>query len=73
MRITQTLLRVSCMEGVRRVREIEKKLMVIDIDYNPTGKEFVTSSYDRHVRIFPIDYVEGGKSREEYPQNENQT
>lgn len=36
---------------------------VLDVDYSPTGKEFVTGSYDRTVRIFP---VEGKTSREIY-------
>ncbi|CAI5968551.1 unnamed protein product [Closterium sp. NIES-65] len=36
---------------------------VMDIDYSPTGREFVTGSYDRTVRIFPYD---GIKSREVY-------
>jgi hypothetical protein len=33
---------------------------VLDIDYSPTGREFVAGSYDRTVRIF--DY-NGGHSR----------
>lgn len=33
----------------------------MDLDYAPTGKEFVTGSYDRTVRIFSIFE---GKSRE---------
>ncbi|KAL6553992.1 hypothetical protein OROMI_019665 [Orobanche minor] len=36
---------------------------VLDIDYSPTGREFVTGSYDRSVRIFPYN---GGHSREVY-------
>jgi WD40 repeat protein len=28
---------------------------VIDVDYSPTGKEFVSGSYDKTVRIFPAD------------------
>jgi len=39
---------------------------VIDIDYSPTGTEFVTGSYDRHIRIFPLEFVELPKSREVY-------
>lgn len=35
----------------------------MDIDYSPTGREFVTGSYDRTVRIF--DY-NAGHSREVY-------
>jgi len=36
---------------------------VLDIDYSPTGAEFVSGSYDRTIRIFPIDQ---GRSREVY-------
>ncbi|CAJ2652836.1 DDB1- and CUL4-associated factor 13-like [Trifolium pratense] len=36
---------------------------VLDIDYSPTGREFVTGSYDRSVRIFPYN---GGHMREIY-------
>ncbi|XP_058095796.1 uncharacterized protein LOC131241136 [Magnolia sinica] len=36
---------------------------VLDIDYSPTGQEFVTGSYDRTVRIFKYN---GGHSREIY-------
>ena len=36
---------------------------VIAIDYAPTGKEFVTGSYDRTIRIFPSDQ---GHAREIY-------
>ena len=35
----------------------------MDLSYAPTGKEFVTGSYDRTVRIFG---ARGGKSREVY-------
>lgn len=35
----------------------------MDIDYAPTGREFVSGSYDRTVRIFPVNT---GKSREVY-------
>jgi DDB1- and CUL4-associated factor 13 len=35
----------------------------MDIGYSPTGKEFVTGSYDRTVRIWRVD---SGKSREVY-------
>ena len=37
---------------------------VMDIDYSPTGKEFVTGSYDRTVRIFGNT---AGHSREVHP------
>lgn len=30
---------------------------VIDVDYAPTGKEFVTGGYDKSVRIFEADSV----------------
>ncbi|CAA6668560.1 unnamed protein product [Spirodela intermedia] len=36
---------------------------VMDIDYSPTGREFVTGSYGRTVRIFQYN---GGRSREIY-------
>lgn len=36
---------------------------VMDVDYSPTGREFVAGSYDRTVRIFPFN---GGHSREVY-------
>ena len=35
----------------------------MDLDYSPTGKEFVTGSYDKTMRIFKVD---SGKSREVY-------
>lgn len=37
-----------------------------NIDYSPSGTEFVTGSYDRHIRIFPLEFVEYAKSREVY-------
>ena len=36
---------------------------VMDVDYAPTGREFVSGSYDRTIRIFPYN---GGHSREVY-------
>ena len=36
---------------------------VIDICYAPTGREFVSGSYDRSLRIFGVDK---GRSREIY-------
>ncbi|KAM7292824.1 DDB1- and CUL4-associated factor 13 [Ixodes scapularis] len=36
---------------------------VMDVDYSPTGKEFVSGSYDKSVRIFTTDH---GHSREVY-------
>uniref|UniRef100_A0A8C2SNP6 DDB1- and CUL4-associated factor 13 n=1 Tax=Coturnix japonica TaxID=93934 RepID=A0A8C2SNP6_COTJA len=36
---------------------------VLDVDYSPTGKEFVSASFDKSVRIFPADK---GHSREVY-------
>ncbi|KXZ47814.1 hypothetical protein GPECTOR_32g426 [Gonium pectorale] len=36
---------------------------VMDVDYSPTGREFVAGSYDRSVRIFSVS---GGHSREVY-------
>jgi WD repeat and SOF domain-containing protein 1 len=35
----------------------------MDVAYSPTGREFVTGSYDRTVRIFRVNQ---GKSREVY-------
>jgi len=42
---------------------------VLDIDYSPTGKEVVTGSYDKTIRIFPMDSF---KSREVYFTNRMQ-
>lgn len=28
---------------------------VLDVDYSPTGKEFVSASFDKSIRIFPVD------------------
>lgn len=36
---------------------------VLDVDYSPTGKEFVSGSYDKTIRIFPLLH---GRSREIY-------
>jgi len=36
---------------------------VMDIDYSPSGKEFVSGSFDSTIRIFPINQ---GMSREVY-------
>ena len=36
---------------------------IMDLDYAPTGREFVTGSFDRTVRIFGFDQ---GRSREVY-------
>lgn len=36
---------------------------VMDVDYSPTGREFVAGGYDRSIRIFPAG---GGHSREVY-------
>jgi WD40 repeat protein len=36
---------------------------VMDVDFSPTGREFVAASYDRSVRIFPFNR---GHSREVY-------
>jgi len=36
----------------------------MDVDYSPTGREFVAGSYDRSVRIFGHT---GGRSREARP------
>jgi len=39
---------------------------VIDLDYSPTGREFVTGAYDSTIRIFPVDLLEANNSREVY-------
>ncbi|KZC13401.1 PREDICTED: DDB1- and CUL4-associated factor 13 [Dufourea novaeangliae] len=36
---------------------------VVDVDYAPTGKEFVTGSYDKSIRVFEVNK---GHSREVY-------
>jgi WD repeat and SOF domain-containing protein 1 len=36
---------------------------VLDVDFAPTGREFVTSSFDKTIRIFPFN---DGRSREVY-------
>lgn len=36
---------------------------VTDVDYSPTGKEFVSGSYDKSIRIFEVNK---GHSREIY-------
>jgi len=53
------------------MRKLDKAMMVhkdhvsavMDIAFSPTGREFVTGSYDRTVRIFKADC---GRSREVY-------
>ncbi|EPQ15835.1 DDB1- and CUL4-associated factor 13 [Myotis brandtii] len=36
---------------------------VLDVDYSPTGKEFVSASFDKSIRIFPVNK---SRSREVY-------
>ena len=36
---------------------------VLDIDFAPTGREFVSASFDKTIRIFPFN---DGRSREIY-------
>ncbi|KAF0991462.1 hypothetical protein HZS_4421 [Henneguya salminicola] len=36
---------------------------VLDVDFSPTGQEFVSASYDKSIRIYPLD---SKKSREVY-------
>lgn len=36
---------------------------VLDVDFAPTGREFVTASFDKTIRIFPFN---DGRSREVY-------
>jgi len=38
-------------------------MAVLDVDYSPTGQEFVSGSFDKSIRIFPR---EAGHSREVY-------
>ncbi|KAJ0065906.1 hypothetical protein NL108_000153, partial [Boleophthalmus pectinirostris] len=53
------------------MRNLEQPVMVhmdhvsavLDIDFSPTGKEFVSASFDKTIRIFPKN---GGHSREVY-------
>lgn len=53
------------MRNLRRPRQIHKDHIsaVIDVDYSPTGKELVSGSYDKTIRIFG---TEEGRSREVY-------
>jgi len=37
--------------------------VILDIDFSPTGREFVTASFDKTIRIFPYN---DGRSREVY-------
>ncbi len=48
---------------VSRLSDEDHVAAVISLDYSPTGREFVTGSYDRTVRIFPST---GGHAREVY-------
>ncbi len=36
------------------------RFAVLDVDYSPTGREFVSGSFDKTIRIFPVDQ---GRSR----------
>ena len=53
------------MRNLDKIRMIHKDhiLAVLDIDYSPTGKEFVTGSFDKTIRIFSNSE---GNSRECY-------
>ena len=53
------------MRNLDKIRMIHKDhiLAVLDLDYSPTGKEFVTGSFDKTIRIFNINE---GFSRECY-------
>lgn len=53
------------MRKLEKIRMIHKGHIgaVMDLDYAPTGTEFVTGSYDRTIRMFRSDE---GKSREVY-------
>jgi len=45
------------MRNLNKIRMIHKDhiLSVLAIDYSPTGKEFVTGSFDKTIRIFKVD------------------
>lgn len=53
------------MRKLDQIKMIHKDhiLAVLDLDYSPTGKEFVTGSFDKTVRIFDVNQ---GRSREVY-------
>ena len=53
------------MRNLREAIQIHKDHVgaVIDVDYSPTGKEIVSGSYDKTLRIFQVDE---GRSREVY-------
>lgn len=53
------------MRNLREAIQIHKDHVgaVIDVDYSPTGKEIVTGSYDKTLRIFKVDE---GRSRDVY-------
>ena len=53
------------MRNLKQARQIHKDHIsaVIDVDYSPTGREFVSGSYDKTIRIFG---AEEGHSREVY-------
>ena len=53
------------MRNLDKIRMIHKDhiLSVLDIDYSPTGKNFVTGSFDKTIRIFDIN---SGFSRDCY-------
>ena len=36
---------------------------ILDVDFSPTGREFVSGSFDKTIRIFGMD---SGRSREIY-------
>ncbi|KAJ8291071.1 hypothetical protein GJAV_G00021050 [Gymnothorax javanicus] len=49
--------------NVPKVVHMDHVSAVLDVDYSPTGREFVSASFDKTVRIFPKDH---GRSREVY-------
>lgn len=53
------------MRRLKTPRSIHKDHVsaVIDVDYSPTGKEFVAGSYDKTVRLFKCEEF---RSREVY-------
>ena len=52
---------LHCMDSSDRVQDFTSAVM--DVDFSPTGKEFVAGSYDRSVRLFRYN---GGHSHEVY-------
>lgn len=45
------------MRNLKMARNVHKghTMAVMDVDYSPTGREFVSGSYDRSLRIFNVE------------------